>query len=901
MARKLNVQSTPEWMRVLEDQRGDIDWGLWGTYLPDRQWGTVRECYCPSLDAWRSFTHDQSRSRVYRWGEDGLLGLSDRHCMLCFAPSFWNHRDPILKERLFGLANHEGNHGEDVKEVYYHLLNTPSHSYAKGLYVYPIQAFPYDELVDANQARARTEAEYELEDTGVFKELGAFHCYVEYAKNHFNDLLIRITVENQSQFSAPITILPTLWIRNQWDWGYPEIQKGSIRPGEHHSLDVSSIKGVGPGRFRYEELEEYSFYCDQPNSWIFTDNETNHDVVFSQASKTPYTKDAFHRFVVDGQSNAVNAVGGTKAAMVCQRELSAGESWTIRCRLSQIATDDPFGGEFDVMMRRRAMEAQQFYAASFQALELEPSGQHYATYCAASAGLLWSKKFYSFNVRRWLKGDPGHPVPAEQRKLTDYANWKYLNSTGLFLMPDAWEYPYFCKWDLMFHAVACADLDPALAKQQVNILRTSEYAASNAQVPAYEWAFSDVDPPLGAWAAWRVFTTDRSRRRDGDWDFLVDAWRLLLVEYGWWANRTDRTGHELFDGGFLGLDNISPFDRRYPLKDGRRIEQADGTAWMAFLTLYMLKITVAIDQHDGLADVSEMVNRFKMSFINLVVTMNHADERGYQCWDPEDQFYYDLLSSADGRAEYVKVRSLTGVIPLLAVQSFSKEEVEYDQRLDIDEFRRSYSSFYSQDAFYDSIYHLGRYGTGRYLYAVVSPERLRQICRWLFDEDEFLSPYGIRSLSKHYQDHPYRYDVAGETFQIEYTPADSPVSMFGGNSNWRGPVWIPINYLLIEALQEYFRALGRDFLIEYPTGSGQYLNLEQIASDLRHRLLALFAADESGLPPFVPPGSYRDTHRELVPHLLFHEYFNGDTGQGVGASHQTGWTAMVRRLILQRS
>ena len=610
--------------------------------------------------------------------------------------------------------------------------------------------------------------------------------------------------------------------------------------------------------------------------------------------------------MVNGEKQAVNpALEGTKAAMICESTISAGDTWVINCRLSSKSHANPFS-DSSMILARREEEAQDFYA-SYQRINNFKSSEDLSLFVAASSGLLWSCKFYELNLYRWLKGDPGQLAPPQSRWHSDYRNWKYLYAHDIFVMPDAWEYPYFCKWDLMFHAVAFADLDPVFAKKQSGILRTSRYVSPQAQVPAYEWAFSDVDPPLASWATWRIFTIDRNHTGIPDYRFLEESIKTLLLEYGWWSNRNARTDSDLFDGGFLGLDNISPFDRRYPLSDGSRIEQADGTAWMGLLTIYMLKIVVALRQrainvlHNSSAEYSgELVQRLVISFMHSVSSLNSREERGYLNWDNADGFYYDLLRRPDGTAEYIRVRSLTGIIPLLAVQSFSSSDLEVDMNLNMDNQILSYIQVHGIDDYSLSLAHLGCYSTGRYLFAMVSPYRLRRVCRWLFDESEFLSDYGIRSLSKFHESNPFSMNVSGITASLQYSPADSPVAMFGGNSNWRGPVWMPINYLLIEALREYHRVLGDDFLIEYPTFSGCNLHLGHIANDLEARLISLFQSDEDKKAPFIKPNSYLDNLTNTENLYNFHEYFNGDDGTGVGASHQTGWTAMVRRMLLHR-
>lgn len=879
-------QATSELRRMAERDQDQVPWSLWGSYLPERQWGTVREDYSADGNAWTSFPHDHARSRVYRWGEDGLLGICDSECRLCFSLALWNGQDPILKERPFGLANGEGNHGEDLKDYYFHLANTPTHSFMRGLYKYPQQRFPYEDLIAENGRRSRDQPEYELVDTGIFNESRYFDVFIEYAKRSPRDLAIRLRVINRGDQAAPLTLLPTLWLRNTWSWGYPDEQEQPMGL----KGDVLQAQ-VGGG------LGGYELHCRNEGRWIFTDNETNTERLYQQPNTRPYQKDGFHRYLIESEQGAINPQqSGTKAARLLQRTLQPGEEWQVDLRLmaqDETSGNEAFGPETDALFVQREREWHEFFAERVPNLSKEDRLIH----SSAAAGLLWCKKYYGWSVLRWLDGDPTSPVPPPQRWATDNAEWQRLHAHDVISMPDAWEYPYFCQWDLMFHAVAFAVIDPATAKQQAMVLRTPHYTAPNAQTPAYEWALSDPNPPIGAWAAMRIFQIERKQNDEGDLGFLHAALRKLILEYGWWANRNDRGGDNLFEGGFLGLDNIAVFDRRYPLADGSRIEQCDGTAWMASLSLNLLNISVELTRTEP--EYADIAERFVYDFVQLALTLNLPGNRGYLNWDEQDGFYYDVIKRPDGSTEYLRTRSVSGLIPLLAVASF---DVETIKRLPVLDVTQSLSWFLHERTSPDWLLdHFGQWRHDRLLFALVPEQRLRRICERLFDESEFLSPYGIRALSKVYEDQPYSFTEGSETQTLAYSPADSPVAMFGGNSNWRGPVWIPINFLLIESLQKFGHYYGDDFKVEFPTGSGCWLNLWDVSLQLQHRLVNLFRRDASGQRPFLGDVELfqNDPHwRDL---MLFNEYFHGDNGRGVGASHQTGWTAMVCKMINQLS
>ena len=872
---------------MAERDCGHAPWSLWGSYLPERQWGTVREDYSPDGNAWSSFPHDHARSRVYRWGEDGLLGICDEQCRLCFSLALWNGEDPILKERPFGLGNPEGNHGEDIKDYYFHLANTPTHSFMRGLYKYPQTRFPYERLVEENGRRGRDLPEYELVDTGIFNEGRYFDVFIEYAKASATDLLIRIRAVNRGPDPAPLTLVPTLWLRNTWAWGYPDEHRRAIR------LDGDRL--LTPA---LPELPVYEFLANAPVRWLFTDNETNSERLYGEPNATPFQKDGFHRFLIDGEQGAINpAAEGSKAAALLQATVAPGDTWTVELRLrdqGEPVASEPFGEGFDGLFAAREQEWQAYMQHCLPGLSADDRLIHNS----AMAGLLWCKKYYGWSVLRWLEGDPTQPPPPQVRNHTEVAQWRRLHAHDIIAMPDAWEYPYFCQWDLMFHAMSFALVDPATAKQQSMLLRTPHYTAPNAQTPAYEWALSDPNPPIGAWAVMRIFQIERKQADGaGDLPYLRAALRKLLLEYGWWANRNDRSGDNVFEGGFLGLDNIAVFDRRFPLSDGSRIEQCDGTAWMASLSLNLLNIAVELSREES--EYADLCERFVCDFVQLALTLNASSSRSYLNWDEEDGFYYDVIKRPDGSTDYLRTRSVSGLIPLLAVSSYDVETVERLPVLDVLKSMAWFVHERTTPTWLEA--NLGRWNNDRLLFTLVPEDRLRRICQRLFDENEFLSPYGIRALSKVYGDHPYSFTEGSDSQTLAYSPADSPVAMFGGNSNWRGPVWMPINYLLIEALQKFGHYYGDTFKVEFPTGSGNWVNLWDASLLLEHRLVNLFRRDAEGRRPFNGDVELfqQDPHwRDLI---LFNEYFHGDDGRGVGASHQTGWTAMVCKMINQLS
>ncbi|HKQ18713.1 MAG TPA: glucosidase [Candidatus Eisenbacteria bacterium] len=875
--------------RLLEDARRERNWKRWGPYLAERQWGTVREDYSEHGDCWGYFPHDHARSRAYRWGEDGLLGISDREGRLCFGVALWNGKDPILKERLFGLTGPEGNHGEDVKEQYFYLDATPTHSYMKALYKYPQSEFPYARLLEENRRRGQNAPEFELDDAGVFAENRYFDVQAEYAKGSPDCILIRLTVTNRGPDAASLHLLPTLWFRNTWSWGrtgegyWP---KPRIR---HHGNGTLVADHETLGRYRLE-VEPLP---GQHVEFLFTDNETNVARLFGGENPQPYVKDAFHEYLIHGRTDAINSARtGTKAAAHYKMRIPAGEKAVVRLRLFAEGESPfcPFGPEFDWVVNRRIQEAEEFYATRIPAAATEEERR---VARQAYAGLLWSKQFFHYIVKHWLEGDPSQPAPPRARLEGRNAEWGHLYNRDVISMPDKWEYPWYAAWDLAFHMIPFARVDAQFAKDQLVLFLREWYTHPNGQVPAYEFAFGDVNPPVHAWACWRVYkmTGVRGAR---DRVFLSRVFQKLLINFTWWVNRKDAEGHNLFSGGFLGLDNIGVFDRSRPLPTGGHLEQADGTAWMAFYCATMLSIAMELSRENPATE--DLASKFFEHFVAIADAMNSLGGTGL--WDEEDGFYYDRLH-VNGREIPLKVRSMVGLLPLIACEILEEDQIQrlpgFKKRLDwFLENRQDLAHHIS----YMSKDHEGGAGShGHRLLAIPSKERLRRVLQYMLDEKEFLSPFGIRSLSAIHKDSPYVFDVMGEEHRVDYVPGESNTGLFGGNSNWRGPVWFPVNYLLIEALERYHHFYGDDFKVECPTGSGVWMNLDEVARELALRLTRIFLPGADGARPchggdprFADDPAWRDL-------VLFHEYFHGDNGRGVGASHQTGWTALVARCI----
>jgi hypothetical protein len=881
----------PETIRLEEDRDRKRNWKRWGPYLAERQWGTVREDYSPDGDCWGYFTHDQSRSRAYRWGEDGLLGFCDRECRLCFSVALWNDHDPILKERLFGLTNPEGNHGEDVKENYYYLDSTPTHSYCKALYKYPHAEFPYDGLVQENKRRGKLDREYELLDTGVFNENRYFDVLVEYAKNGPNDILIRITASNRGPEPAVLHLLPTIWFRNTWSWG-SAVENDTSKP---------KLTKTGPSSITAEHKSLGKFRFDaQPVSdgnvpgLLFTENESNLASLFKGENYSPYVKDGFHAYVVNGRGAAVNPANvGTKGAAYYALEMPAGAETVIRLRLSgnEEMPAESFGPAFDQIFTDRIREADQFYDAH---VSTAIPADARAVARQAYAGLLWSKQFYYYVVKEWLAGDPDQPKPPRSRRRGRNADWKHLFARDVLSMPDTWEYPWFASWDLAFHLVVFSRIDPEIAKKQLLLLLREWYMHPNGELPAYEFAFGDVNPPVHAWACWRVYKMTAAKGAR-DHFFLERAFQKLLMNFTWWVNRKDPSGKNVFAGGFLGLDNIGVFDRNSPLPGGGQLEQADGTAWMAFYSATML--TMAMELAMTNPAYEDIASKFFEHFISIVDAMNTLGGSGL--WNEADGFYYDQIWQ-NGQSIPLKVRSMVGLIPLIAV-----ENIDFDQIDKLKGFKKRTEWFveHRQDLAEAMTFTQGPDGKKAdnvnrcHLLAIPSRDRLVRVLAYMLDEEEFLSPYGLRSVSKVHKDHPYVYSAGGKDYRVDYEPAESTSSLFGGNSNWRGPIWFPVNFLIIEALERYHYFYGDSLKVEFPTRSGNMLNLKQVARQLSIRLVRTFMPDQGGRRP-----CHGEEARYAVdPHwkdlVLFYEYFDADTGRGCGASHQTGWTALAARMI----
>ncbi len=877
-----------ELARLDEDARRVCNWKRWGTYLSERQWGTVREDYSADGNAWRAFPHEHARSRVYRWGEDGLAGFCDRHQYVCFPIALWNERDPILKERLFGLDNEEGNHGEDVKELYFYLDATPTHSYARMLYKYPQAEFPYAQLAEENRRRSRDEPEYEILDTGLFDEGRYFDVEVDYAKRTPEDILIRITATNRGPDPAVLHLLPTVWFRNTWSWGL-DPRRPTIRA--HESSAAAAALEI-----EHWYYERRWLATDTLGEVLFTDNETNHARLWGGENPSRYVKDAFHDYVVNGNREAISPLGrGTKAAFRHVFELGPGESRVVKLRMSDELEflDDPqaLGAAHDAVFEQRRREADEFYRA-LEFRELSREGR--LVMRQAFAGLLWSKQFYHYEVDRWLDGDPEGPRPPESRRTGRNADWTHLYNADVISMPDKWEYPWYAAWDLAFHCIPFALIDPDFAKQQLILLLREWYMHPNGQLPAYEWSFVDVNPPVHAWAAWRVYKIEAKRRGGvGDRAFLERVFHKLLLNFTWWVNRKDAEGRNVFQGGFLGLDNIGVFDRSRPLPTGGHIEQSDATSWMGMYCLNMLQIALELARENRAYE--DVASKFFEHFVYICHAMNNLGGSGVELWHSGDGFFYDVLSLPDGGKRPLEVRSLVGLIPLYGVETLDSELIDR-----LPAFKRRMQWFIeNRPEFADHVETKSSDLRVLRLLALVGRDRLRQVLRYMLDEEEFLSPYGVRALSRHHLRHPYVLECDGATYRVDYEPGESRSTLFGGNSNWGGPVWLPVNFLLIEALQRYHFFYGDDFKVECPTGSGIRRNLWEVASELARRLVRLFLPDQDGVRPCLRemPQFRRDPH--FADLLLFHEYFHGETGAGLGAGHQTGWTALIAKLIQQ--
>ncbi|MBK7999085.1 MAG: glucosidase [Verrucomicrobia bacterium] len=879
--------ATAEATRLAEDSARTRNWKRWGPYLAERQWATVREDYSEDGTCWDYFPHDHARSRAYRWGEDGLLGITDRECRMCFALALWNGRDPMLKERLFGLTGPQGNHGEDVKEQYFYLESTPTHSYMKALYKYPQAEFPYSQLVEENARRGKTEPEFELLDTGVFDEQRYFDVQVEYAKGGPDDILIRVTISNRGPDAAVLHVLPTVWFRNTWSWGCAHEGSGA-RP---------VLRWVKPGLIRanQESLGEFEFAFAPGTDGahpaaLFTENETNARLLWGDGAQGPFVKDGFHERVVHGKLEATNPKQvGSKAAPHYVLNIPAGGVEVLRLRLFKTAesVSEPLGDTFESIFEQRRREADEFFDTL---CPLRQRGVEREVVKQAYAGLLWSKQFYHFVVEDWLRGDPAMPKPPAARREGRNAEWKHVYSRDVISMPDKWEYPWFAAWDLAFHMIPFARLDGKFAKEQLGLFLREWYMHPNGQIPAYEFAFGDVNPPVHAWAAWRIYKiADPAGKRDRD--FLESVFQKLLMNFTWWVNRKDANGKNLFSGGFLGLDNIGVFDRSKPLPTGGQLQQADGTAWMAFYSATMLSMALELawDGDRVRPAYEDMASKFFEHFVQIVDAMNTLGGTGL--WDEQDGFYYDQIQF-DHHVVPLKTRSLVGLLPLIAVEV-----------LDEDICRRLPGFSKRMRWFLENRPELSRHittggpGCGHRLLAIPSREQLQRVLGYMLDESEFLSPFGIRSLSRYHEQQPYEFHADGQVHRVDYVPGESNTFLFGGNSNWRGPIWFPTNYLLVEALERYHHFYGDSFTVECPTGSGRMLTLQRVAREIESRLAKIFLPNAKGERACHggDPRWSNDPHwRDLV---LFYEYFHGETGKGLGASHQTGWSALVVRLM----
>jgi hypothetical protein len=867
--------------RLEQADRKEVRWRRWGPYVSDRQWGTVREDYSADGNAWEYFPHEHARSRAYRWGEDGLFGVSDEQCRLCLGLALWNGRDPILKERLFGLTNAEGNHGEDVKEIYYYLDATPTHSYLKALYKYPQSAFPYARLVEENRQRGKQGGEFELMDTGIFDEDRYFDVFVEYAKAGPEDILMRITIHNRGPDEAVIHVLPQLWFRNTWSWTGADA--AATKPGLSMAADGSIVT-------EHRSLGGRRFYVDGEATFLFCENDTNRKRAFGEDKATGVFKDGFHEYLVDGNANAVSSSqAGTKAAAHYSLVVPAGKSEQIRVRLAPEANEQPFG-DFDAIFSQRAREADDFYY-SIQSSIADKDAR--AVQRQALAGMIWSKQFFYYDVRTWLQGDPGQPPPPKQREAGRNREWTHLYNADVISMPDKWEYPWYAAWDLAFHCVPLAMIDAEFAKGQLVLLTREWYMHPNGQLPAYEWKFSDVNPPVHAWATWRVFEMDRAQHGGvGDLEFLERVFHKLMLNFTWWVNRKDAGDRNIFQGGFLGLDNIGVFDRSSPLPTGGWINQADGTSWMAMYCLNLMRIALELAQHNHVYE--DIASKFFEHFLHIAEAMTNVGGCGYGLWDEEDQFYYDELQLPDGRMIPLRLKSLVGLIPLFAVETIEPETLEK-----LPDFNRRLTWLLKNRP--DLANLVSRWqepGKGeRRLLSLLRGRRMKMLLKRMLNETEFLSDFGVRGLSKEHEATPYVLPINGCSVSVTYQGGESDCDLFGGNSNWRGPIWFPVNYLIVESLRRFHHYYGADFRVECPTGSGNYLTLSGIADELTRRLSRLFLRGENGKRAALGEHSKFQTDPHFRDYPLFYEYFHGDTGRGAGAAHQTGWTGLIATLL----
>ena len=851
-------------------------WHKWGPYLTGRQWGTVREDYSPNGDAWNYISHDDARSKAYRWGEEGIGGISDNFQLICFSLAFWNKKDPFIKERFFGLTNNQGNHGEDVKEYYYYLDNTPTHSYMKMLYKYPQSEFPYSSLLEENKKRTKADPEYELIDTGIFDEDKYFDIFIEFAKYSVEDILIKITALNRGKEKSVINILPQIWFRNTWDWGRDNTKpKLSLSP--NHSIKLI-LKTLG----------QYNLYYDENPQLLFCENETNNKRLYKSENISLYVKDGINDFLTRDIKSAVNhSNSGTKAACNYDLEIEGGSSRSIRLRLANTPIQNPFD-DFDKIFNEKKNEADIFYQGVQKELQSEDARD---VQRQAFAGMLWSKQFYHYNIKKWLTGDPGQPVPPLQRLEGRNKDWLHLNNKDIISMPDKWEFPWYATWDLAFHCIPLSMIDPEFAKHQLILLTNEWYMHPNGQLPSYEWDFSEVNPPVHAWASWRIYKIDQKLQGKPDTAFLERVFHKLLLNFTWWVNKKDHDGHNIFQGGFLGLDNIGVFDRNSEIPEGGYLEQSDGTSWMAMFSLNMLRISLELSKTNPV--YQELATKFFEHFLYIAQSMTNMGGKGFGLWDKEDSFYYDALHLKD-KFYSLKIRSIVGLIPLFAVEvlepELMKQAPEFQERLNWflahkPEMAMLVSRWFEK-------------GVGeRRLLSLLRGHRMKELLKRMLDETEFLSDYGVRALSKYYEQHPFELNLDGNKFEVKYTPAESDSYLFGGNSNWRGPIWFPANFLIIESLYRFHHYYGDDFKIECPANSGKFVTIKEVADELAQRLSKIFLKDKNGLRPVFGYNTKIQTDPHFKDYILFHEYFHGDNGRGVGASHQTGWTGLIAKIL----
>ncbi len=865
-------------LSLRKDNKG---WKKWGPYLSERQWGTVREDYSVYGNTWDYVSHDAARSRAYRWGEDGIGGISDNKQHICFAVSFWNHHDKILKERLYGLAGSEGNHGEDVKELYYYLDSTPTHSYMKMLYKYPQNEFPYKKIIEENQKRDRKHPEFEIAETGVFDNNEYFDIFIEYAKADENDILIKITAHNRHKKTAPLTILPTLWFRNTWAWGYEAYKKSPMLTG----IAKSQIE------VNHQILGKYKLYIEGADELLFCENETNMERVFGKPNTSKFVKDGISNYIISGNTKTVNPNHiGTKSAAKFTKHIAGCESETIRLRFSQNTNNHHPFEDFDKIFDLRLKEADEFYENIQQEIK---SDELRNIQRQAFAGMMWNKQFYYYNINEWLNGDPKMPFEFKGRAFPRNSTWKHAYMANILSMPDKWEYPWFAAWDLAFHTSTLARIDSDFAKRQLEVVLREYYMHPNGQIPAYEWNFSDVNPPVHAWATWKVYEIDKKANAGkGDIDFLEKIFHKLLINFTWWVNQKDEEGNNIFGGGFLGLDNIGVFDRNAQIPNVK-LEQADATGWMAMYTLNMLRIACEISIEKPV--YQDMASKFFEHFLHIAAAINKpikGNDKGL--WDEDDQFYYDKLHAPNGETIFMKIRSYVGLIPLFAVEVIDEKMLSQ-----LPDFKRRLEWVLNNRP--DLAALISRWnepGKGEtHLLSLLRGHRMKMVVKRMFDEAEFLSDYGIRSMSKYHKEHPYNFNLQGENMSVKYTPAESDLTIMGGNSNWRGPIWFPINFLLIDSLLKFYKYYGDDFEVEYPTDSGNIMSIKEAALLVAERLISIFKMDEKSVRPAMGNVKKFDSDVNFKDLHLFYEYFNGDTGEGLGASHQTGWTGLVADLI----